>query len=74
MKNNKDYDQKMQISNEIQADLKWWKSRILTKKNPIRNLNYKFKICLNDSLTGWGACCDDQKTHGWWDLKDKKNQ
>lgn len=62
----------MQISNEVKLELEWWKSCILNTTNPIRELKYKIEIFSDASLTGWGACCDSQKTYGWWNSNFQK--
>ncbi|XP_063901621.1 uncharacterized protein LOC135121245 [Zophobas morio] len=41
-------------------------------KNPIRSLNYRLEIFSGASLTGWGAHCNGENTHGFWSQEEKK--
>lgn len=66
------FDESMKISREIIRELDWWKRKILIINNPIRNSNFLLEIFSDSSLTGWGACLNNQRTRGWWDVKDQK--
>ncbi|KAJ8954462.1 hypothetical protein NQ317_019461 [Molorchus minor] len=71
-KSNANYDAKMQISSLGKSDLNWWEKNILTTYNTIQTDSYDIEIFTDSSLTGWGAVCQGQSTHGWWTTLDKK--
>ncbi|RLU19404.1 hypothetical protein DMN91_007961 [Ooceraea biroi] len=63
-----DFDQQMSIPVFLKEDFDWW-LRIFSDKNQnntIRLSAYAREIFSDASLTGWGAACGDQRTHGWW--------
>ncbi|XP_063912268.1 uncharacterized protein LOC135129117 [Zophobas morio] len=67
------YDTSMSLSSTLQNDFLWWESAIQTSHNDIRFDNYDFVIYTDASLTGWGACCDEEKTHGWWTATESQH-
>lgn len=71
LKTEGDYDRIMSITATVKLELNWWRKNILSINNPIREYKYQLEIFSDASLTGWGACCDEKKTHGWWNLEEK---
>lgn len=69
-KNNMNFDAKMTIS--LNFDLSWWRDNIKTACNDIKQDSFELEIFTDSSLSGWGACCNGEKTHGWWTLEDKR--
>ena len=67
------YDRNMRISSDAKLELDWWKRNIMSINNPSRNYIYQLEIFSDASLTGWGACCADKRTHGWWSLEEKSH-
>ncbi|KAJ8945284.1 hypothetical protein NQ317_001091 [Molorchus minor] len=63
---NQNYNKTMTIPSYIREDLDWWDSHILSSKNQIREDSFSCIIYTDASKTGWGAYCDTQATHGWW--------
>ncbi|XP_043481257.1 uncharacterized protein LOC122510567 [Leptopilina heterotoma] len=66
-----DYEDYIIISNETKNDLDWWIKNIPHIKNPIRVSHFKLEIYSDASLTGWGAYCQGEKAHGWWNLDER---
>lgn len=60
------FSKNMPITREMKLDLTWWKSNILTTKNPIRKSSYELEIFSDASLSGWGVVCREEKVNGWW--------
>lgn len=66
--NAEDYEKQMPIPEYLKEDFEWW-LRVLANENQcnrIRLSSYALEIFSDASLTGWGASCGDQRTHGWW--------
>ncbi|XP_046740537.1 uncharacterized protein LOC124407970 [Diprion similis] len=65
----------MKIPSYIREDLDWWKNNILVAKNSLNRLNkFELEIFTDASVTGWGAMCGDNKTHGYWnDVETQKH-
>lgn len=70
---NENYDILMRLSATLSPDLSWWKRNILNAYNDIKQDSFCMEIFTDASLTGWGACVEDQKTNGWWTDADKKH-
>ncbi|XP_070517424.1 uncharacterized protein [Cardiocondyla obscurior] len=67
------YEAWMLLPDHLREDFDWW-SRTLA--NPylasiIHSGSYALEIYSDASLTGWGASCGAQRTHGWWSPEDK---
>lgn len=71
LKSGDDYDRLIEISQNLNEDLRWWKNHILTSSNPIRQHNYQLEIFTDASTTGWGAACDGEKTGGLWSESER---
>ena len=71
--NNDNFEAVMTLSEKVQEDLAWWKSHIMLIYNPIRGYEYKIEIFSDASQSGWGTCCKDESSHGFWNMKDRKN-
>lgn len=58
----------MAISSYLREDFEWWLNVFSDTKqsHSIRSDPFACVIFSDASLTGWGASCDDQRTHGWW--------
>lgn len=68
---NGDYNKNLIFSNEIYKDLEWWIEKLPFSKNKIRDKSFKFTIFSDASLTGWGICCGDKKSYGFWSAEEK---
>lgn len=71
-RSNGNYDIDMRISKKINFDLEWWIQNIMTCDNLIREERYEMEIFSDASLTGWGAACRGERTHGFWNSQEKK--
>ena len=70
--NGENYNRKMEISQEMKSDLKWWLKNIEVTYNPIRNNIFKLEIFTDASLTGWGSALQSgEKARGWWTGQNK---
>lgn len=70
--NDSNYDADMTLSSTIRPDLHWWKFHIRDVVNPIRRQNYALEIFSDASLTGWGAACNGELTHGSWNAQERE--
>ncbi|KAJ8913043.1 hypothetical protein NQ315_002059 [Exocentrus adspersus] len=61
----------MPLGDCLRTDLHWWIDNIASSLNNIKIDKYDIEIFTDASLTGWGACCGTQKTHGYWSDLDK---
>ena len=66
LENDKNFDAVMELLALLQPIYNWWRQNITSARNPIRALNYALVIYTDASLSGWGAFCDDKRTHGFW--------
>jgi len=68
-----DYTKQMLIPTYLKVDFHWW-IRIFSNTNQcnfIHSTPFTREIFSDASLTGWGASCGSQSTHGWWTPEDK---
>lgn len=72
-RNEHNYDAPIVIPPSIQQDLLWWEQKILNSYNNIRNDEFEIEIFTDASLTGWGACCGTESTHGFWRDSEKES-
>lgn len=74
LKNNSDnYEAYMTINQELlKEDFSWWKSNIFCSFNPIKNFDFKLEIFSDASLYAWGANTENESTHGYWILQERK--
>ena len=61
----------MSLPHKLQEDFRWWKSNIALASNPIRVLKYDLEICSDASRSGWGAVCNEERSHGFWNETDR---
>lgn len=66
-------DASMEITPDIKIELAWWIEKIPFVNNPIRTSSFKVKIFSDASVTSWGTCCNNKRTHGWWNTEEKKD-
>ena len=62
----------MEISSDVKIKLRWWSKNILFVNNHIRVSAFQLEIFSDASLSGWSACCNGEKTHGWWNKEDQE--
>lgn len=70
--NNKNYDADMTLSNQIRTDLLWWYEKITFAQNSVKLSEYLLEIFTDSSLTGWGAVCNNEKSHGFWNKDERQ--
>lgn len=63
----------MSIPAHIKQDLPRLEHGISRSFNKIKNDVYKIEIFSDALLTGWGVCCNEEKTHGCRAQSDKKH-
>ncbi|XP_043484810.1 uncharacterized protein LOC122512807 [Leptopilina heterotoma] len=68
---NGNFEASVHLSSKVKSEIDWWISKISGSFNLIRDSKFQLEIFSDASLTGWGACCGAQKTHGWWDVEDR---
>lgn len=66
------YDNIMTISGKVKSDISWWLNNLVDSYNPVRKSDYRLEIFSDASLTGWGAVCNGQKAHGFWNPLEQK--
>ena len=69
------YEARMVLSDSLSSDFDWWINCLQSDncRNPIRLNNYCMEIYTDASLSGWGAVCNGNKTHGFWSKSEQKN-
>ncbi|ODM90605.1 Transposon Ty3-I Gag-Pol polyprotein [Orchesella cincta] len=72
VKNNYDYSKFLSFSDSVRKDLKWWVDTVGSAVMKIRNDSFDFVVFTDASLTGWGAHCNNVKTHGFWSEEQTK--
>ncbi|KYN15933.1 hypothetical protein ALC57_11826, partial [Trachymyrmex cornetzi] len=72
-KSNNDFKAKMSISPDMAEDFQWWLDVLANREQTNFILSGRFarEIFSDASLTGWGASCASERTHGWWSKADK---
>ena len=65
------FDKKMIIPEELQVDFNWWKDKLSLSVRKIRDLSIYIEIFSDASMTGWGAFCNNESTHGFWNETEK---
>ncbi|KAJ8909370.1 hypothetical protein NQ315_008936 [Exocentrus adspersus] len=68
---NNNFNARMILPEYLKADFLWWEQNIVESYNDIVRNAFKLEIFTDSSLTGWGACCNGEKTHGFWSEQDK---
>lgn len=63
----------MKLPSSLNEDFRWWLTILSNphQKNCIRTSNYSLEIFSDASLTGWGAACFTNSTHGWWSEEER---
>ena len=61
--NKGNYD-KMTLSSDAIREINWWVENIMSSYRPIYRDNPPLTITSDASTTGWGACCNGQRTGG----------
>lgn len=67
------FEAKMILSDLLREDLEWWVSNIDSEGNPINDFTYEMEIHSDASLSGWGACFEGKRVHGFWGPEDQRN-
>jgi len=70
-KSNNNFDETMEIHNDVKIDLAWWQVKIQFGKCEIRNDTYCKTIFSDASTTGWGAYCENVSTGGLWSASER---
>jgi len=65
----------MPLPYSIREDFLWWKAIFsdTSQRNKIRSGSFKLEIFTDASLSGWGAVCANNRTHGFWSEEEKPN-
>ena len=71
-KSERDFDKIMSLPIKVKSDLDWWIKNILKSHNPINEGYYKIVIFSDASRSGWGVCCQEERTRVWWLPKELK--
>jgi len=72
---NDDFEAQMHLPPSLREDLLWWKDIFSddSQRNYIRSGLFDLEIFSDASLTGWGAVCAENRTHGFWSSQDKQH-
>ncbi|KAH9634345.1 hypothetical protein HF086_011605 [Spodoptera exigua] len=71
VKNNDNYDVKVNLHPEIKLDLQWWNDNISTVCKSIAFHKHDIELFTDASLTGWGAVYKHKRAHGFWSEFEK---
>lgn len=67
---NGNYDAMMSLKDiDIQAE--FWTSKIMNGHRLIRYEQYDLVIYSDASLSGWGVCCEENRSHGFWTKEEQ---
>jgi len=67
-----DYNASVKITQQLRDDMNWWLRQLDHPSCQIRTDQFDLTIFTDASLTGWGAHCGNNKTHGFWSLSESK--
>ena len=59
-----DFDKTMSLPIKVKSELDCWIKNISKSRNPINEGHYKIVIFSDASRSGWGVCCQEERTHG----------
>ncbi|XP_050305596.1 uncharacterized protein LOC126742834 [Anthonomus grandis grandis] len=68
---NGNYNSRMSIPSNLSNDFDWWLTNIPFAFNSLGPMNYKIEIFSDASPSGWGVCCNGEKSHGFWSPTEK---
>ncbi|XP_030765284.1 uncharacterized protein LOC115889439 [Sitophilus oryzae] len=71
--NGGDYNARLEITNDMIDDMRWWHQTICSANNHLKVDSFQLEIFTDSSLSGWGAVCKGEKTHGWWASSDRNS-
>lgn len=69
--NKNNFNARIVIPASLIPDLHWWKDKIMTSFNNIRDDEFDLELVTDSSLTGWGAVCNNISTYGWWSAEER---
>ena len=67
-----DFDKEIEVSVILKKELVWWEANILGSQNNICSDTICLEIYTDASKSGWGAVCNKDSTHGWWNNSEQK--
>ena len=71
MSSNGDFGCRIVGSSHLWDDFHWWHWNILGTENPL-----EYQACslffFDSSFSSWGAYCNEEKAHGFWNEEEKK--
>lgn len=67
------FEARMSLPASLTEDLVWWRAIFAdeSQRNFIRSGLFALEIFSDASLTGWGAVCGIERTHGFWSPEEK---
>ena len=71
--NNYNFNAYMNLMPKLREDFDWWKINVFKIYSPIRFLKFSIEIFTDSSTSGWGACCQGEKIHGFWKPEERDN-
>lgn len=69
--NHGNFEARMYLSDDLQADFQWWKIHIHKAVRSITPFRAALEISSDASRSGWGACCEGNRTHGHWGQEEQ---
>ena len=60
------FDEKIQITDKMKIELKWWINNIQSQHRKIDYGNIQLVITTDASMSGWGAVCENSRIGGRW--------
>jgi len=72
---NENFEANMPLPLSIRKDLLCWKAIFsdTSQRNKIRPGSFDLEIFTDASMSGWGAVCANDRTHGFWSEEEKSN-
>lgn len=72
-KNNNCFDSNMIITLELKKDFYWWEKINEKSQNSIRSPKFRLEIRSDASRSGWGAICENKRSHGFWNTRERES-
>lgn len=66
------YDVDIKYNSKIFEDLIWWQQNIMIINKPVQELSFSLEIFSDSSTSGWGAHCNNESIHGYWNAEERE--
>lgn len=67
------FDALMCLPESLEDDFSWWLNNLPAGYRKINRVSFSLEIFSDASLSGWGACCNNESIHGFWNSDQRKH-